>query len=696
MGDLAIDPGDEGRRVMRLFPWLVSLVRLLFYTGLLAVGIMAAAVCLMVFHISRDLPKLPSPLSRIIETPQSLIYAADGQVLIALGQKTSVSLNMVSPDFLNAIVATEDHRFFEHHGINKLRIFKALYITLFEPGRIQGASTITQQLAKNLFFSFEQTWQRKFKEMLVAFQIEQTNTKEQILGAYINQIHFGAGAQGIERAARLYFDKSAQDLTLAEASLLAGLPQSPTQYNPFRHYDRALARRRVVLNRMAAAGFITADEAAKTDAVLPELHDGRKDARTGSYFLDAMIQKLVKMYGEDVVYHGGIKVYSTMDSRLQADAHTAVMEGMVRLDELMGVDKGVKDKPQAALVALDTASGAVKAMVGGRDYYASEFNRAVNSKRQAGSGFKPFLYYAAFRDKKLNPASVFQDRPVVIPIKGCPDWYPQNFKKKYRGAMVLKQALIHSVNTIAAQVVADVGAAAVVDVARACGVKSPLNSVYSVALGTSDVSVMDMAAGFSTLASLGIRHTPFLFWRVEDARGRVIFEHIVKDRRVLDAATAFQVVDMMQGVVDFGSGRGVRRLGFKRPAAGKTGTTDNYNDAWFTGFTPSLCVSVWVGYDKQKKLIDKNQRGITGGRGAVPIWTDFMIRAMKNEPERDFLIPSDIRYEIVGKTSGCLAVPRQDMAGNADVPQPAALNPDPAGTIRVALKKDQEPCRDIH
>ena len=677
---------------MRLLSRLFFLVRLLFYTGLFAAGLMAAAGSLLVFHISQDLPKLPSPLSRIIETPQSLIYASDGQVLIALGEKTSVSLDMVSADFLNAIVATEDHRFFEHHGVNKLRIFKALYITLFEAGRIQGASTITQQLAKNLFFSFEKTWQRKFKEMLVAFQIEQANTKEQILEAYINQIHFGAGAQGIERAARMYFDKSAQALTLAEAALLAGLPKSPTQYNPFRYYDKALARRKAVLNRMVAAGFITADRAAKTDAVRPQLHDGRKDARTGSYFLDAMIQKLVTMYGEDVVYHGGIKVYSTMDSRRQADARTAVMEGMARLDELMGLDKTVKEKPQAALVAIDTASGAVKAMVGGRDYYASEFNRAVNSKRQAGSGFKPFLYYAAFRDKKLHPASVFRDRPVAIPIKGAPDWYPQNFEKRYRGPMILKQALIHSVNTIAAQVVVDAGPAAVVDVARSCGVRSPLKQVYSVALGTSEVSVMDMAAGFSTLASLGIYHTPFLFWRVEDARGRVLFEHIVKDRRVLDAATAFQVVDMMEGVVDFGSGRGVRKLGFKRPAAGKTGTTDNYNDAWFTGFTPSLCVSVWTGYDKKKKLKDKNRRGITGGRGAVPIWTDFMIRAMKGEPERDFLIPSDIRYETVGKTTGCPADSgqNQNMLDDTVVPQPAA---DPAGIIQVALKKGQTPCR---
>ncbi len=684
---------------MKWFFAVVTGVRLLFYTALLMAGVMVAAAGLVTFHIAGDLPKLPSPLSRIIETPQSLIYAADGQVLIALGQKTSVSLDMVSPDFLNAIVATEDHRFFEHHGVNKLRTLKALYITLFKPGKIQGASTITQQLAKNMFFSFEKTWQRKFKEMLVAFQIEKSNTKEQILEAYVNQIHFGAGAQGVEKAARMFFDKAALDLTLPEASLLAGLPKSPAQYNPFRHYERALARRRVVLNRMAAAGFISDQAAAEADAVRPKLHDGRRDARTGSYFLDTMIQKLVKTYGEDVVYHGGIKVYSTLDSRLQSDARVSVKEGLGRLDKLMGLEGDAPEKPQAALVAIDTASGAVKAMVGGRDYYASEFNRAVSSRRQAGSGFKPFLYYAAFRDRQFHPASLFQDRPVNIPVAGAPDWHPKNFEKTYKGPMILKQALISSVNTIAAQVVADVGPDAVVDVAKSCGVKSPMKPVYSVALGTSEVRVMDMAAGFATLATLGVRHDPFLFWRVEDARGRVIFEQIVKDRRVLDPATAYQVVDMMEGVVDAGSGRGVRRLGFKRPAAGKTGTTDNYNDAWFTGFTPSLCVSVWTGFDQKKKLKDKNGRGVTGGRGAVPIWTLFMLRAMNGEPERDFRIPEDIRFETVAVATGC---PHGQQAGlnpdeitltDSSQGEEAVDGESSGKMMRVALKKGQEPCR---
>lgn len=675
---------------MRLIRLLLDFLRLAFFTGLLLGTLGLVAGGFLVFHISRDLPKLPSPLSRIIETPQSLIYAADGQVLMGLGERKAVPLDMVSPDFINAIVATEDHRFFDHHGINKLRIIKGLYITLFKPGQVQGASTITQQLAKNLFFSFEQTWQRKFKELLVALQIEAANSKEEILEAYINQIHFGAGAQGVEMAARTFFGKSAQDLNLAEAALLAGLPKSPSRYNPFRSYDRALGRRDVVLARMTAAGYIAADEAAAAAGIRPELKTGRTDTRSGSYFVDALINELVRTYGEDVVFHGGIRVYATLEPRIQEMAEISVRQGGDRLEKLMGMGPDAKDRPQAALVAVDTASGAVRAMVGGRDYYASEFNRAVNGRRQAGSGFKPFLYYAAFQQGGFHPASLLTDRPVSIPVTGAPDWEPKNFEKTFRGPMVLKQALTSSVNTIAAQLVEHIGPQAVIDVARSCGVKSPLTPVYSVALGTSGVTVYEMAAAFSTLATLGIRHDPFMFWRVEDARGRVIFERIVRDRKVLDPALAFQVVDMMKAVIDRGSGRSVRKLGFTRAAAGKTGTTDNYNDAWFTGFTPSLCASVWTGFDRKQKLKGKQGVGITGGRGAAPIWADFMLRAMNGEPERDFPVPGDIRFETVDKTTGCPPVP----AGTGPADGLPSSSRKKTTTLTVAMKEGQALCKE--
>jgi 1A family penicillin-binding protein len=660
---------------MRLFLQFMSLVRLTFFACLVIAAISILAGIFMIFQVTKDLPKLPSPLSRIIETPQSLIYSSTGQVLMAMGERKAVPLTMVSQDFINAIVATEDHRFFEHYGINKLRTLKGLYVTLFEPGRIQGASTITQQLAKNLFFSFEQSWQRKFKEMLVALQIEAANTKEEILNAYVNQIHFGAGAQGIERASQIFFGKSALELNLAEASLLAGLPKSPTNYNPFQHYDRALQRRDIVLDRMVQAGFISRLEFNKASEVKPRLHKLRIDARSGSYFLDALIKDLIQEYGEDVVFHGGIRVYATIDTRLQSFARNAIKQGLERMDSLMGLGPKENNRPQGALVAIDTGSGAVKAMVGGRDYYTSEFNRARSARRQAGSGFKPFLYYTAFQKAGFHPGTLMRDQPISIPVKGAKDWEPKNFERRFNGDMILKKALTRSVNTIAAQLVSITGPEAVTALARSCGVESPLENVYSIALGTSDVTPFEMAAAFSVFANLGVKHKPFLFWRVEDAFGRILFERIVQDKKILDTALAYQVVDMMKSVVDTGSGRSIRQLGFKRPAAGKTGTTDNYNDAWFTGFTPSLCTSVWTGFDKKKKLKDVNGVGITGGRGAGPIWADFMINAMEGEPERDFIIPENIRFEKVDPGTGC--PPAEDGQGYS-----------------IPLKKNQTLCRE--
>jgi len=509
---------------LTFFLRLIKFVRFCLFFGLVLASIGALCGMFLVFYAAKDLPKLPSPLSRIIERPQTQVFASNGQVLITLGVRKTISLNMVSQEFINAILATEDHLFFEHHGINKLRTLKALYITLFKSGKVQGASTITQQLAKNLFFSFEKTYQRKFKELLVALQIEVSNTKSEILHAYINQIHFGAGAQGVEKAARVFFGKSALDLNLAEAALLAGLPKSPTHYNPYRHYDRAIKRRRIVLKRMAQVGFISDLEAQQAMLSRPVLHYEQSDSRTGSYFLDALINDLILKYGEDVVYHGGIKVFATIDTRLQSYARESLKKGLERLDTMMGIHQEREDHPQGALVAIDTGSGAVKALVGGRDYYKSEFNRAMNSRRQPGSGFKPFLYYSAFKNLGFHPATIMTDKPVIIPVKGTKDWEPKNFNKTFSGDMILKKALINSVNTIAAQIVEKTGPEAVNAIAKTCGIKSPLKDVYSVALGTSNVTPFEMASSYTVFANLGVLHEPFFFWRVEDAFGRIIFE----------------------------------------------------------------------------------------------------------------------------------------------------------------------------
>jgi penicillin-binding protein 1A len=512
--------------------------------------------------------------------------------------------------------------------------------------------------------------------MLVAVQIEATSTKQEILHAYVNQIHFGAGAQGIERASQVFFGIPASKLTLSQAALLAGLPKSPTQYNPFRHYEKALARRNFVLQRMVAVGEITAQEAADAMAVRPELATRQTDSRTGSYFVDALINQLVEKYGEDVVFHGGIKVYSTLDPEFQTAAEAAVKKGLERLDTMMDMDSSDRDTPQAALVAVDTGSGAVKALVGGRDYFKTEFNRAVQSRRQPGSGFKPFLYYCAFNKLGFHPATPMADRPVTIPVKGAPAWQPRNFERTFQGEIILKQALTHSINTIAAQLVEQTGPDCVIQTARRCGITSPLEEVYSIALGTSGVTPLEMASAFATFATNGVRHEPFMIWRVEDPFGRVIDEHIAQGKRVLDAATAFQVVDMMRSVVDEGSARAIRQMGFIRPAAGKTGTTDSFNDAWFTRFTPSLSVSVWTGFDRKKKLALRGGTGITGGRAAAPIWAEFMEQALKNDPERDFSIPAGIRFETVDAATGCAP----DPDGSAQV-------------VRVPLKDNQTLCQ---
>jgi penicillin-binding protein 1A len=642
---------------------IIRTLTTLFYLTAIVAGIGTLVVMGMIFYLIQDLPRVPDPLSRIIETEPTEIFAATGERIMLMGGREAIPLSRVSPHFIRAILATEDHRFPHHHGIDKVRTLKAMAITLFVPGKIQGASTITQQLAKNLFFSFQRSYLRKLQELMVALQIESQYSKDDILEAYVNQIFFGVGAYGIENAAQTFFGKPASELNLEESALLAGLPKSPTRYNPYLHFERAKKRQRVVLLRMAAVNYITqqdADTATQNTLQLKPLPSSR--ARTGSYYLDTVIKRLEKKYGPEIVFHGGLKVTTTLDPQMQAWAAQSVQAGLQKLDRDMGLsdefeayDLGTSQMPQGALVAIQANSGAVKALVGGRNYSESEYNRAVQNNRLPGSGFKPFLYYTAFQKLNVNPATVFIDKPVTISPVGAPPWSPQNFSRDYEGPMILKQAFLDSVNTIAAQLVEQTGPEDVIASARQFGIKSPLSPVFSVALGTSGVSPLEMASAFATFATGGIHHDPFFIWRVEDAFGRVLEEKIVSGERLLDPAIIYQVVDMMRGVVDQGSGSAVRHLGFNLPAAGKTGTTNSYKDAWFTGFTPTLCTSVWVGFDRDIGLRDSRNVGITGGRGAVPIWTDFMKKALANEPAREFSIPSGVRVTTANALTGGLA-----------------------------------------
>jgi 1A family penicillin-binding protein len=656
-------------RLIKILNRLSSLVYLTLFLG----GIVALGIIGLFFVVLEDLPQIPSPLERVIETPPTEFFSASGERVLILGGKEAVSLSSVSIHLIKAIVATEDHRFWDHHGVDKVRTLKALWVTLFEPGRIQGASTITQQLAKNLFFSFEQTYLRKFREMLVALQIESQYSKSDILEAYLNQIPFGSRAHGVEQAAGTFFNKPASELTLAESALIAGLPKSPTRYNPFRHLERAKGRQKVVLSRMVATGDISEKQATEAFGERLNLHVDSTGGRTGSYFFDHVIKQLDERYGSDVVYHGGLRVTTTFDPRLQTWASKALRNGLEKLDNVIGVKKRYNEQMriQGALAAVETNSGAVKALVGGREYLETEFNRAVQSNRQSGSGFKPFVYYAALEKLGMIPTTTVVDQPVKINIPGSKAWEPKNFGLNYSGPMILKKALMNSVNSISAQLVAKTGPEYVVETARRCGFTSRLEPVYSIALGSLGASPLEMASSFATFASGGIHHHPFFIWRVEDALGRIIDEHIVAGQRTLETGLAYQMVDMMRSVVDAGTGRMVRRMGFDLPAAGKTGTTNKYKDAWFTGFTPTLSTSVWVGFDRSMGLIDANGVGITGGRGAAPIWADFMIHATAGDPPREFAIPKDIRFEIVNSKNGFPA------------------NESDPGALRVALLKNK-------
>ncbi len=667
---------------LRLLRWLGGLAA----AGLAVSGVLSVAGVLLLFATVSDLPRVPEPLRRIIETPPTEIFAANGERVLQIGGHGYVSLNQVSRHFTQAILATEDHLFWEHSGINKLRTLKALWITLFAKGKVQGASTITQQLAKNLFFSFEQTYTRKFRELLVALQIEAQFSKQEILEAYVNQIDFSPSAHGVGAAAELFFGKPAAQLNLAEAALLAGLPKSPTRYNPLRYPERAKKRQLVVLRRMVTAGFITAEEAAEAaDQELAYAGSGASGT-TGGYFVDWVLKSLEERYGPQVVYHGGLKVTTTIDPQLQQIAEASLQKGLDDLDALMGLapergtgdqSEGGGDRPQGALVAVQVNSGAVKALVGGRNYAETEFNRAVESNRLPGSGFKPFLYYTAFEQLGLTPATVFVDKPIRIPVAGTKDWIPRNFDRKYQGAVILKKAFTESINTVAAQLVAQVTPDAVIHTARRCGIESDMAPVFSVALGTSGVSPLEMASAFATFAAEGVHYEPFAVWRVEDALGQVLEEHIVSGTKELDPALAFEVVDMMQGVVDQGTGNAVRKLGFQKPAAGKTGTTNGYKDAWFTGFTSTLSASVWVGFDRQRGLQDQYGTGITGGRGAAPIWARFMIKATEGEPPRPFMQPTGVVFRSLDAASGQPAYPGDTAAIRVALPETwgESLNP---------------------
>lgn len=601
--------------------------------------------------ISKELPRLPKTLDEISLHVPTEIFDDKGEVLIVLGGINRVPLEAVSSNFKKAILSAEDKNFFSHHGIDKAALLRAVLNNISAGRVVQGASTITQQLTKNLFFSFERTFQRKLFELLIALQFEAAFSKEEILEVYCNQIYFGAGAYGVEDASRTYFGKHASELSISEASLLAGIPKSPTFYNPFRNPENAKKRQSYVLEKMFENGIISEDE--KKHALEEPLKFAEREGNANQigYFIQYILKEAAVAFGAEAVNYGGLKIYTTLDRRLQSLAWDAVQGYLPEIDGLLK-DKNGASKVEGALVAVEPGTGWLKAMVGGRNYSESQYNRATANYRQPGSGFKPFVYYTALEKLNYLPSTVVEDEPFTVEIKGSSPWSPENFGGGNLGPIILKQALMKSINVVSAKLIVKTGVESVISTARKLGIKSQLPSNFSLALGACSVSPLEMASAFSALAMGGRYAEPVAIKKIMDNRGNVLLENIVNHKQVLDPQKTYMLIDMLKGVLTGGTAAGAKGLGWTRPAIGKTGTTNDSRDAWFTGFTPTLGASVWVGYDDNQPMIMKSGKGLTGGRGALPVWTNFMLKAMEGEPVGDFPIPRGIEFIDVDPSTG--------------------------------------------
>ena len=746
------------RRWVRLIVWS----SLLLLVAVLLVGGYAF------YRVTRNLPQISS-LQDYQPSIVTTVYADDSTPIAEyyLERRIVIPLAQVPQTVINAFVAAEDSRFFEHEGIDFFGIVRALWKNIKAGGIVQGGSTITQQVTKSLLLTPERSFTRKLREAILAYRIEKHLSKEEILFLYLNQIYLGHGAYGVEAAAQNYFGKKVAELNLAECAMLAGLPQAPSRYSPYSHPQRAKERQVYVLNRMVADGYISADQAAEALAYTLKIQE-RKDWNIGQvpYFAEHIRRYLEEKYGQEVLYRQGLQVYTTVNVAFQKAAQRAITEGLHALDKRQGyrgplghlapeqienffqelkgssqmnglrqgaVVKGVvvnvstKEKKvsvrlgeglgilplkkmewarkpdpevahnavkvrdpaevlsvgdivlvrllepdnqtggwllaleqepevQAALLCMENATGHVKAMVGGLDFNNSQFNRAIQSRRQPGSSFKPITYAAAL-DKGYTPATIIIDSPIIYSDEQMDwKWKPKNYKEKFYGPTLFRTALIFSRNVVTIKILRDIGVDYLVDYARRFGITSPLTRDLSLALGSSGVSLLELTNAYSVFANQGELISPIFITKVLDRHGSVLEEYRPQRERVLDKDTAYVMTHLLQEVVKYGTGWRARAL--NRPTAGKTGTTNNLQDAWYVGFTPSYVTGVWVGFDGDRTL----GKYETGSRAASPIWVAFTQEILEKEPTRVFAVPENVVFAKIDAKTGLLAKPGDENA----------------------------------
>ncbi|RMG68386.1 MAG: PBP1A family penicillin-binding protein [Calditrichaeota bacterium] len=631
-------------------------------------------VLLYVGYLAMDLASLEK-LENVDPALVTRIFSEDGVVIHELYtyNRIYVSYDQIPEHVIQALLATEDREFFDHWGINIKRIPKALLVDLATLSFRQGFSTITMQLARNLYakdIGFSKNINRKIREILTALQIERTYSKKEILEMYLNVAYFGHGVYGIQSAAKRYFNKDVSDLTPEEGAVLIALLKSPARYSPINHPDLAQQRRNLVLYNMFACHYLTREQYDSLKALPVVVHPPEERGKIAPYFTEYVRQQLNSLQDSlgVNVYEDGLNVYTTLNTQIQACMDSAiarympqlqkkVRENLQRWKEENQIPDSVfekKSEVQIGFVALDHRNGHILAMVGGRDFSTSKFNRATQARRQPGSAFKPFLYVAAL-DNGYTPVDKILNQPVVITNPDGTRWDPENFDHTFGGLTTLREGLRRSINLVAARLILEIGPQTVVDYAHRLGIHTPLRPYPSLAMGSSEVIPLELVSAYGVFANKGVRVEPIAITRIEDRFGNVIYSAKPRRQQVLSQASAYLITNMLETVINKGTGASARwRYHFTAPAAGKTGTTNDYTDAWFVGFTPYLTAGVWVGLDDPELKLG---RGMTGSRAALPFWAQFMkcVYDSLKLPHTEFIQPSDVINLQVCLDSGDIA-----------------------------------------